>query len=133
MATIGQISDQTGVSIETIRYYEKEGMLPNPPRTAGGHRVYDGTLRDRLSFIKRSRELGFSIGDTRSLLSMADGSFTCKQVHDLTAEHIHSVQSKIKDLQRLQLTLRKIADECSRGNDPDCPVIEVLSGKQRKA
>ena len=133
MTTIGQISDQTGVSVETIRYYEKEGILPKPPRTAGGHRVYDETLRDRLLFIRRSRELGFSIGDTRSLLSMADGGFTCKQVHDLTVAHIQSVHSKIKDLQRLQRTLRKIADDCSRGNDPDCPVIEALSGKSGKS
>ncbi len=129
MATIGRISNQTGVNIETIRYYEKEGILPKPLRTSGGHRVYDEALRDRLLFIKRSRELGFTLGDTRSLLSMADGGFTCKEVHDLTVAHIQSVHSKIKDLQRLQRTLRKIADECSGGNDPDCPIIEVLSGK----
>jgi len=128
MATIGQISDQTGVSIETIRYYEKAGILPNPPRTAGGHRVYDNSIRDRLMFIRRCRELGFPIEDTLSLLDMADGGFTCKQVHELTVTHLKNVQSKVRDLERLEKTLKKIVDECSVGSDPDCPVIEALSG-----
>lgn len=128
MATIGRISDQTGVSVETIRYYEKKGLLPLPPRTAGGHRIYDVTSLARLQFIRRSRDLGFSLEDTRSLLAMADGGFSCKQVHSLTIGHLHDVQHKIRDLKRLEKTLKRVADECSQGNTPDCPVIEALSG-----
>ena len=130
MTTIGQISSQTGVNIETIRYYEKEGILPNPPRTSGGHRVYNESIQNRFLFIRRSRELGFSIEETRSLLSMADGEFTCKQVHELTVSHLETVRLKIRDLKRLEKTLKGIVDECSRGNDPCCPVIETLSGKR---
>lgn len=129
MTSIGQISDQTGVNIETIRYYERIGLLPSPPRTTGGHRVYNEILRDRLLFIRRCRELGFAIKDTRSLLAMSDGDFTCKQAHNLTIKHLDDVRSKAKDLKRLEVTLAEIANECSQGNTPECPVIDTIAGR----
>lgn len=129
MATIGQISDQTGVNIETIRYYEKAGILPSPPRTAGGHRVYDDSSRDRLMFIRRCRELGFAIEDTRSLLDMADGGFTCKQAHNLTIKHLDDVRSKIKDLKRMERVLKEMASKCEGEALPVCPIVDALSGR----
>lgn len=78
---IGELSKRTGVNIETIRYYERNGVLPKPPRTEGGHRAYDSAFVKRLSFIARARQLGFSLEEIRSLLSLVDGSgFTCADV-----------------------------------------------------
>ena len=84
--TIGALSEQTGVDVETIRYYEREGLLPNAPRTAGGHRVFDQARLGRLIFIHRSRELGFSGTEVRTLLGMVDGGYTCGEVRDLTGQ-----------------------------------------------
>ena len=86
--TIGKLSSQTGVNIETIRYYEKEGILPAPPRTEGGHRLYAEEHLKRLMFVRRSRELGFSLDEIRTMLDMVDGgNLTCAEVKNITLKH----------------------------------------------
>lgn len=124
---IGSLSKRTGVNIETIRYYERIGMLPSPPRTAGGHRLYDETHLRRLVFIKRSRELGFSIEEIRRLLGLVDGGeHTCGEVRDMALEHVADIRRKIADLQRMEFILEDMASKCEGGNVPDCPILEEL-------
>ncbi len=124
---IGALSTQTGVIIETIRYYEHEGLMPAPPRTAGGHRSYSEDHLNRLTFIRRCRELGFSLAEIRGLLALVDGgSYTCGEVKALTLEHAESVRSKISDLQRMEKILVEIASGCEGGTVPDCPIINTL-------
>tara|TARA_R110001592_G_scaffold27763_5_gene102653 strand:- start:13393 stop:13791 length:399 start_codon:yes stop_codon:yes gene_type:complete len=125
--TIGKLSSQTGVNIETIRYYEKEGILPAPPRTEGGHRLYSEEHLRRLTFVRRSRELGFSLNEIRTMLDMVDGgNLTCSEVKDVTVKHLENVRDKISDLQKLEKTLKAIASQCKGNKTPDCPIIDSL-------
>lgn len=125
---IGEVSRRTGVNIETIRYYEREGLVPPPPRTRGGTRVYGDDHVKRLAFIRRARELGFVLAEIRSLLALVDQKdFTCDQVRDLTLAHADMVRSKIADLRKVERVLRDMAAQCDQGAIPDCPVIEALS------
>src|SRR5919108_5602416 len=113
-ATIGALSERTGVNIETIRYYERIGLLPTPPRSAGRHRLYDEPHRQRLVFIRRARELGFSLDEVRALLGLSGGhDLTCREVNALTLHHIGSIRDKIRDLRRLERTLSDLADRCN--------------------
>jgi MerR family mercuric resistance operon transcriptional regulator len=124
---IGEMSKRTGVNIETIRYYERIKIMPQPDRTAGGNRQYNYDHLKRLSFIKTSRELGFSIDEIRALLEMVDRQdFTCGEVHGLTIGHLESVREKIKGLRKLEKALVGMAAECSQGDVPDCPILETL-------
>lgn len=124
---IGVLSDRTGVNIETIRYYEREGLLPDPPRTAGGHRSYGEDHLKRLTFIRRSRELGFSMAEIRDLLALVDGgSYTCGEVKALTIDHAKNVREKIVDLQRMEKMLDAISSQCEGGSIPECPIIDAL-------
>ena len=129
MLTIGKLSEQTSVKIETIRYYEKIGIMPDPPRKASGHRTYTADLVDRLRFIRRGRELGFTLNDIRDLLGVEDNPPTCAEVHDLTKIHLNTIREKITDLRKLEKTLTLIADKCERGQTPDCPVVDALAHK----
>jgi len=125
--SIGQLGDRAGVNLETVRYYERVGLMPKPPRTAGGHRVYYGTHLRRLGFIRRSRELGFSLQEVRVLLGLVDGGdYTCAEVRDLTLAHLADVRRKIADLKRLQRSLQGMAERCIGDRVPDCPIIDVL-------
>lgn len=124
---IGEASRQTGVNIETIRYYERIGVMPKPVRTEGGHRAYDADQVKRLAFIKRSRELGFSLAEIRALLDLVDtGSYTCSEVHDMTTKHLATVRKKVADLRRLERVLKEMTAECNRGDVPECPIIDAL-------
>ena len=124
---IGALSAETGVKIETIRYYEREGLLPHPPRTAGGHRSFSEDHLKRLTFIRRSRELGFSLAEIRVLLALVDGgSYTCGEIKALTLEHAESVRTKISDLRRIKRILLDISSQCEGGAVPECPIIDAL-------
>ena len=114
-------------AIENVRYYENIGIMPKLPRSAAGHRRYDHALLKRLIFVKRSRELGFTLKGVRALRALLDtGDYTCGEVHTLTIKHLHDVREKITDLLRLEATLAEISDKCADGTIPDCPVIETL-------
>lgn len=124
---IGSLSRRTGVHIETVRYYEREGLLPEPPRTPGGHRVYDEVHVRRLNFIRRGRELGFTLGEIRQLLALVDeNDFTCDEIKALTLGQARRVRAKIADLRKIETVLRDMAARCDRGAVPECPVIDAL-------
>lgn len=124
---IGVLSKRTGCDIETIRYYERIGVMPKPPRTEGGHRVFSEDHLKRLTFIRRSRELGFTLVQVRDLLGLVDGNdYTCDEVKAITVEHADAVRQKIADLSKLKRVLDDMVSQCNRGDIPDCPVIEAL-------
>ncbi|WP_417417182.1 MerR family transcriptional regulator [Hoeflea sp.] len=124
---IGALSRETTVNIETIRYYERIGIMPKPDRTDGGNRQYNHDQLKRLFFIKRCRELGFSIEEIRALLQMVDrADFTCGEVHSMTVDHLATVKKKLSDLRRLEKSLRSMAAECGKGDVPACPIIDTL-------
>lgn len=123
-----ELARRTGCNLETIRYYERIGMLPDPPRTAAGYRIYDDDHVSRLRFILRSRELGFSIEEIRGLLHLVDGgNQTCAEVKERTERHLIDVRSKIADLRRIERVLSATAAKCSGDDVPQCPVLEALS------
>jgi MerR family transcriptional regulator, mercuric resistance operon regulatory protein len=125
--SIGVLSAQAGVNIETIRYYERVGLMPPPPRSDGGHRVYDETHRQRLTFIRRARELGFPLDDIRHLLGLERPErLTCDQVKALTEQHVTNIARRISDLRRLQRALRALAAQCDGGSAPACPILDAL-------
>lgn len=125
--TRGELAGRAGCHLETVRYYEKIGLLPPPARSGNGYRLYGIEDQRRLRFVLRGRELGFSIDELRSLLSLVDSqSYTCGEVHGLAVDHLASVKRKIADLKRLQRTLAGITDACSGGAVPECPIIDAL-------
>ena len=127
--TRGELAKRSGCHLETVRYYEKIGLLPPPARSEGGHRLYQIDDQRHLRFILRGRELGFSIDELRSLLSLVDSkAYTCGEIHNLTINHLGSVRQKIADLKRLERTLARISNECNGGAVPECPVIDALWG-----
>lgn len=124
---IGGLSRRSGVNVETIRYYERKGLLRNPPRTAGGHRSYTLEYLKHLTFIRRSRQLGFSMDEIRDLLRLVDsGSYTCGEVRSLTMEHLEDVRAKIADLRRMERSLVEMSSACEGGAAPDCPIVDSL-------
>lgn len=126
---IGAVAARTGVHIETIRYYERIGILPKPSRGMGGHRLYTRAHEQRLSFVRRSRELGFSLSEVRALLALAEGdNRNCGEVYTIAAKHLDEVRQKIADLCRMERVLQDVAAQCSQGAVPHCPIIEALSG-----
>ena len=125
--TIGALSKGTGCHIETIRYYERIGLMPKPPRSPGGHRLYEEDHLRRLTFIRRSRELGFTLEEVRGLLRLVDGgSYTCAEVKALTLDHAAEVRRKVADLRKLERVLKEMAAECDGGEVPECPIIDTL-------
>jgi MerR family transcriptional regulator, mercuric resistance operon regulatory protein len=125
---IGELSDRTGVNIETIRYYERVGLFPAPPRTRGKHRAYDEWHVRRLAFIRRSRDLGFSLDDIRALLQLAEGDDdACTTTKSIALRHLADIHSKIMSLKRLERALRDMTDACAPGAQHSCPIIDALS------
>ncbi len=118
----------TGCNLETIRYYETAGILPPPARTDAGHRTYGSTDIQRLRFILRARELGFSLNDIRGLLGLGDGALrTCAEVKERTEAHLTEVRAKIADLQRIEAVLSETASQCTGARAPDCAVLHALN------
>jgi MerR family mercuric resistance operon transcriptional regulator len=128
--SIGELSRATGVNIETIRYYERIKMLPRPRRTEGGHRVYGPFERRSLTFIRRARELGFTLDEIRALLALGGpGKASCKDVREIAAHHLEDIRCKIADLSELEQLLASTIARCSGKVAPDCPVIDVLADR----
>lgn len=126
--SIGDLADATGTKVVTIRYYEKIGLLPAAPRTAGNYRAYDAASLRRLRFIRRCRDLGFTLEQVRQLLSLAsDEERDCKDVDRIALEHLAAVERKVADLRRLAGELRRISHRCQGGRIGDCRIIEALS------
>jgi len=126
--TIGQLGRATDTKIETIRYYEKIGLLPAPHRTRGNYRSYAAEHLQRLGFIRRSRELGFSIEEVRELLKLAaHGERPCEEVDQLVTRHLETTERKIEALRRLRRELRDTLASCRGGRIAECRVIQALS------
>lgn len=126
---IGDLSKLSGVKAVTIRYYEKMGLLPSPLRTAGNYRSYGPAHLARLRFIRRCRDLGFSIKESRTLLELASNrEQQCAEVDRITDEHLRDIERKIADLTRLAEELRRIASSCRAGRRiADCRILEALT------
>jgi MerR family transcriptional regulator, mercuric resistance operon regulatory protein len=126
--TIGALSEHTEVNVETIRYYERIGILPEPPRSAGGHRLYANEHKQRLVFIRRSRALGFSLRQVRVLLGLSNGRrMSCAKVKSMTEQHIADIRRRVKDLRRLERVLRDMAAQCQGEERLDCPILDALA------
>lgn len=128
---IGTLAARTRCNIETIRFYEKIGVLPKPARTEGGHRAYGRAHVERLTFVRRARELGFTLDEVRALLRLAEASdVPCAEVKDLAATHLAEVRTKIADLRAMQKALTSLIAQCDARGDadgqPGCPLIETL-------
>jgi MerR family transcriptional regulator, mercuric resistance operon regulatory protein len=124
---IGALSKHTGTNIETIRYYERVALLPAPSRSSGGYRLYGNDHLKPLNFIRRARTLGFSIGEVRTLLRLADErKRPCAEVRVVAEAHLKDVRSKIADLRRMERVLKATVARCAEGRRSDCPVIEAL-------
>ncbi len=124
---IGTVAEQTGCKVETIRFYEKEKMLPQPKRSEGGHRLYTIELIDRLKFIRRCRELGFTLNEIRELLSLVDSKeVSCARVKTIADLRLEDVRRKISDLRKMERTLRTLSEQCAGGDTPECPIVESL-------
>jgi DNA-binding transcriptional MerR regulator len=126
--TIGQLGRATGTKVETIRYYEKIGLLPAPRRTAGNYRSYATEHLRRLGFIRRARDLGFTIEEVRELLKLAaHGEKPCEEVDQLVVRHLEMTERKIEALTRLRRELRETLNSCQGGRIAECRVIQALS------
>jgi MerR family mercuric resistance operon transcriptional regulator len=124
---IGALSKRTDCNIETIRYYERIGLMPKPPRTPGGRRVYEEPHVRRLTFIRRSRELGFTLDDVRALLDLVGGEhYACDEVRAITLNHLAEVRRKITDLRRMATILKSMAAQCAGGTMPQCSIVDAL-------
>lgn len=126
--SIGDLAKATDTKVETIRYYERIGLLPEPERTAGNYRSYSAAHLGRLSFIRRARDLGFSIEQVRDLLGLSDQrDRPCEAVDVIAREHLAEVDRKIRDLQALRRELDSIISQCGCGTIAECRIIEALS------
>lgn len=125
----GQLSEKANCNVETIRYYEKIGLLPAPVRSASGYRNYEEMHLKRLVFIRRSRELDFTLEEIRGLLKMVDGGdYACGDINAMAMQHISDIRQKILYLKTLEKTLTQMASQCSGGTSPECPVVDILYG-----
>jgi DNA-binding transcriptional MerR regulator len=124
--TIGALSRESGVNLETIRYYEKINLLNKPSRAVNGYRHYEEYAIRRLRFVRRGRELGFGIAEIKTLLELADHpEHPCKEADQLAQAHLTEVETKIKDLQAMQEVLTKIV-ACQSHTAEHCRLIETL-------
>lgn len=126
--TIGGLSGETGVNIETIRYYERIGLLPKPARSRSGYRTYETKHVERLSFIRHSRELGFSLEAIRELLTLSDDpNRSCENADRIASLHLKEVEARIASLEVLRKELRRMVKQCRHQRIADCKVIHVLA------
>jgi DNA-binding transcriptional MerR regulator len=126
--SIGDLATQCGAKIVTIRYYEQIGLLPACKRTSGNYRIYSQEHLERLRFVRRCRDLGFSLEQIRNLLQMSSAEASCANICDMAAQHLKDVEAKIADLNRLAAELRQISTSCN-GQRPaaECRIIAALS------
>jgi len=125
--TIGKLAAAAGVNLETVRYYERIKLMPPPARTASGYRAYEQGHVRRLAFIRRARELGFSIEDIRALLALAEPPrASCAEAQEIARTHLSEVRAKLADLTKLEQILAQTVAQCSGESVPSCPVLDVL-------
>ena len=126
--SIGDLARATATKVETVRYYERTGLLPSPPRTGGNYRAYGPDHLARLSFIRRARDLGFPIEQVRALLDLADQrDRPCEAVDVIAREHLAEVDRKLADLDALRRELDSMIGQCRQGTVAECRIIEALA------
>lgn len=129
---IGDVAKATGLKIETVRFYEAEGLIAPPQRSEGNYRLYSHTHLERLSFIKRSRDLGFTMDEVRELMRLADDpAGSCVEVDAIASRHVASIDRKLADLKALRAGLTERLECCDRTTIATCRIIEALSPTRR--
>ena len=130
---IGAVAEAVGVGIQTIRFYEQQGLLPNPPRGPSGFRVYSPETIRQLLFIRRAKELGFSLKEISELLSLDESAdTTAKDVKQLTDKKLIDLKEKIRSLKRMQRALQQLADDCpGSGPKSSCSILGSLADEKR--
>lgn len=127
MYSRGALAAEVGCNAETIRYYEKIEVMPEPMRTEAGHRIYGAAARQRLTLVLRLRDLGFSIEELREVLLLIDSdTITCGEVETITLDHIDVIKAKIRDLRAILKTLQDLVKKCDGGDTPDCGALTEL-------
>ncbi|MGI9289852.1 MAG: MerR family transcriptional regulator [Gammaproteobacteria bacterium] len=126
--TIGRLAEHAGVGIDTIRFYERKGLLPQPQRTASGYRLYDKSSINRIRFVRRAKDLGFSLDEIQNLLKLQDNSGPKAEVKAITRRKLAQIEEKISDLNRMRSVLQALDSECSgKGSVSGCPIIEAMT------
>lgn len=126
--TIGQLAKETGTHVETIRYYERQGLIAEPPRRASGYREFPPEYVERIRFIKRAQTLGFTLREISELLALADGNPACKDIRKFAEEKVEDIETRIRDLQKIKEVLHELIKKClSKGKLSSCPIIESLT------
>ena len=139
--TIGEVAKQTGIGVETVRFYEKSGLIDEPPRTEAGYRQYPEDTASRVRFIRHAKELGFTLTEIKELLNLRlDPTTTCEDVRQVAEEKLRNVRAKIQSLQGIEMALGDLIGACAVGGpDGECPILEALepdwhiSEKQRNS
>jgi DNA-binding transcriptional MerR regulator len=127
MVTIGAASRQSGVNVETIRYYERRGLVSQPDRTASGRRLYSNGQIAELRFVRRCRGMGFAMKDIEDILSTSrSGAQECGDVASVGRRHLNTVREKIEDLNKLEEDLVSLLDLCGKNDSSSCPMLDVL-------
>lgn len=124
---IGELANATATKVETVRYYEKIGLLPPPARTSANYRAYGSAHLARLSFIRRARDLGFALEAVRELLTLSDDrTQSCEAIDVIAQTHLAEIDRKVADLTALRTELDRVISSCRRGTVADCKIIETL-------
>jgi MerR family mercuric resistance operon transcriptional regulator len=123
--TIGRLARAAGVNVETIRYYQRRGLLRTPRRPPGGVRVYSADSLEQLNFIKRAQQLGFSLRDIRELLALGSGQ--CEESRQLAEAHLLAIEQRLRDLRRMRTSLTRLIRRCREGREPICPIAATLA------
>lgn len=124
--TIGKLAERAGVNIETIRYYQRRGLLDEPDKPQGGHRRYPAAMAKRVRFIKRAQALGFTLDEVTGLLKL-DEACACAETRELAARKLAMIEEKLNDLTAMRKSLSGLMRACDTGNGKACPIIHVLA------
>lgn len=133
--TIGQVADRADVGVETVRFYERQGLVEEPPRRPSGYRQYPPEAVARIRFIRRAKELGFSLKEIRELLALRlDPQSTCGDVRDRAEEKLAGIRDKIAALERMRAALERLTAACSgAGSVSECPILEAMEDPNRES
>ena len=125
---IGRLAELTGVKVPTIRFYEQNGLVASPRRSAGGQRRYDESAVHRLHFIRHARDLGFSVEDIRQLLTLSEHpTQPCDAAEEIAHHHLRQVEGKIARLRRIRTELKRMIEACGGGSTADCRILEAIA------
>ena len=127
--SIGQVADAVGVNIQTLRYYERVGLMPAPKRSRAGYRLYTEDTVRMVSFVKRAQELGFTLEEVETLLKLQDGANRA-EVRRVASARREQIRARMADLRRMERVLTHLLEECEAGKTPHCPIIETLGGSK---